>query len=301
MKYYTQCGDGPASNAISFEAKSIAQTITFPSIPTKTYVDSAFALPAFTSSGLPVQYILLVGPGSIAGNIYTITGTGKVTISAIQLGDNVYDTAAPVVQTFTVNKATQTIDFTAIREQLFGAPPITLNATASSSLPVTYKLVAGLATLSGNQLTINGIGSIAVRASQNGDTNYMPAVAVNRTFCVRVGELTTIFGPQYVCPGQTATYRINNITGLTYNWRLSNGTNFTSNRDSVNITWTTPGNYTLIVSATGPCGAPTANDSLVINVISPVTPGAVSNMLPANGAVNQELPLTLSWIPAIML
>ena len=286
-KYNNLCGDGPSSNIFSFAANSLPQTISFPSIPTKTYGDSAFVIPASASSGLPVSLALINGPGSLSGNTYSITTTGTATIRATQQGDDVYDTAATVLQNLVVNKAAQTINFPVIPDQILGTAPYTLTATSSSGLPVSYLVVSGPAFLSGNQLTTTGLGNVTVRASQNGDTNYLAASPVNRAFCTRVAQLTTISGPQFVCPGQIATYRINKVTGLTYTWRLSNGTSFPSTLDSVVITWGSTGIDTLVVSATGACGAPTANDSLIVNVITAVTPGAVSNMLPANGATNR--------------
>lgn len=297
VKYFNLCGEGPTSNSFSFVANSIPQTINFPAIPNKTYGDSAFAIVATSTSGLPVSFALINGPGTLSGTTYTITTTGTASIRATQQGDDVYDTAAIVFQNIIINKAAQTISFPAITDQVQGSSPLVLNATASSGLPVSYSLLSGPAVLAGNQLTLTGLGTVSITANQNGDTNYLAATSVNRTFCVRVAELTTISGPQFVCPGQSATYRINKVNGLTYSWRLSDGTTYPSNADTVNITWGGAGSYTLIVSATGPCGAATANDSLFVNVITAVTPEAVSNMLPADGATDQTLPLNLSWLP----
>lgn len=297
VTYYNLCGNGPASNIISFAVNSVPQTIDFPSIPNKTYGDSAFAIIATASSGLPVSLALINGPGSLSGNTYTITTTGAATIRAIQPGDDVYDTAAIVLQQIIIDKAAQSINFPTIPDQDINTTAFTLTATASSGLPVSYSLISGPGVLSGNQLTYTGIGTISIMALQPGDTNYLAATSVNRTLCVRVAELNMINGPQYVCPGQTATYRINKVTGLAYSWRLSDGTTYPSTADSVNITWGSSGVKTLIVSASGPCGAASANDSLVINIITAQTPGAVSNMLPADGATEQTLPLNLSWQP----
>ncbi|HNU13651.1 MAG TPA: CARDB domain-containing protein [Chitinophagaceae bacterium] len=297
VRYYNLCGEGPASNSFSFAANSIPQTINFPAIPNKTYGDSAFAIVATSISGLPVSLALINGPGTLSGNTYTITTTGTATIRATQQGDDVYDTAAIVIQNIIIDKAAQTISFPVITDQVLGSAPLVLNATASSGLPVGFSLLSGPAALAGNQLTFTGLGTVSITANQNGDTNYLAATSVNRTFCVRVAELATIAGPQFVCPGQSATYRINKVNGLTYSWRLSDGTTYPSIADTVNITWGGAGSYTLIVSATGPCGASTANDSLLINVVTAVTPGAVANMLPADGATDQTLPLNLSWLP----
>jgi hypothetical protein len=297
VRYYNLCGNGPASNTISFAASSLPQTINFAAIPTKTFGDSAFSISASSSSGYLVSLALISGPGSLSGNTYTITHSGTAIFRATQAGDDIYDTAATVIQALTINKKAQSINFSLIADQDLQSSSFMLNATASSELPVSYTLQSGPATIAGNKISFTGLGTVSVNAVQNGDTNFLEAAPVNRTFCIRVAELGTINGPFYVCPGQTATYRINKVAGLTYSWRLSDGTVYSSNADTVNITWGAAGSKTLIVSAIGPCGAASANDSLTVNIISAVSPGAVSNMLPANFAVDQSLPLNLSWIP----
>ena len=80
--------------------------------------------------------------------------------------------------------ASQFIDFEAIPDQLNFAAPFTLNATASSGLPVQFELVEGPATLNGNTVTLTGEeGMVKVRASQPGNgTQWQAAPSVNRTF-----------------------------------------------------------------------------------------------------------------------
>ncbi|MGB5006728.1 MAG: CARDB domain-containing protein, partial [Ferruginibacter sp.] len=299
VKFENYCGSGPVSNTISFAANSIPQTINFPVIPNKTYGDAPFVPNATATSGLPVSLTILSGPATINAqtNLLTITGTGLVTVLANQIGDNVYDTAVPVSRSFTVNKATQTITFPAIPDQDFSNLTVTLTASSTSALPTSYSIVSGPATVSGNLLTLTGLGTVTVRAFQNGDTNYLPATAVDRSFCTRVADLNTISGYTNLCPG-TATYTINNIPGATYFWRIAGGSTLASTTNSANVTWTTPGTYSLLVSASGSCGAASANDTLVVTVINSIQPDSVQSMLPPNGAINQQLPLTLSWVPA---
>jgi len=67
-------------------------------------------------------------------------------------------------------------------DQSLGAGPVTLNATATSGLPVTYAVVSGPANITGNQLMITGAGAIVVEAQQPGDGIYLPAPGVSRTF-----------------------------------------------------------------------------------------------------------------------
>ena len=297
--YTSQCGAGPASNSISFAANSLSQTINFPIPPDKNYADAPFIPLATASSGLPVSFIILSGPATINAqtNAVTVTGTGAVSIRASQSGDNIYDTAAPVTRSFIVNKASQTITFTTIPDQDISNNTVQISAMATSALNVTYSIVSGPATISGNVLTLTGIGTITVKASQAGDNNYLPAADLNQSFCSYVSILNPVSGFTNLCPG-TATYSVNNIAGATYTWRIAGGSTLASTTNSANVTWPAPGDYILIVKAAGNCGAASANDSLHVHVISSILPDSVHSMLPADGAVNQQLPLTLSWIPA---
>ena len=59
---------------------------------------------------------------------------------------------------------------------------ITLAATSTSGLPITYTILSGPATLSGGTLTVTGVGTIVVRASQPGNVLFAPAAPVNVTF-----------------------------------------------------------------------------------------------------------------------
>ena len=299
LQFINDCGSGPVSNTISFAAAAVTQTINFPAIPNKTYGDTAFIPNATASSGLPVSFIMVSGPATINAqtNVLTITGTGLVTVKAVQPGDVIYDTAATVIRSFTVNKAAQTISFTAIPDQNYGTPPITVSATSTSGLPITYSIVSGPATVSGNIITLTGLGTVTVSASQSGDTNYLPASAVNRIFCTSVSALNPISGYSNLCPA-VATYSVNNIPGATYLWRIIGGSTLASTTNTVNVNWTTPGTYSLLVSASGNCGAASTNDTLIVHVINSIQPDSVQTMLPPNGAINQQLPLTLSWIPA---
>ena len=69
---------------------------------------------------------------------------------------------------------------------------ITLTATASSGLPVTYVLTAELlpdgtpvASLNGAVLTLLGAGTATITASQTGDDTYAAAADVEQTITVR--------------------------------------------------------------------------------------------------------------------
>ena len=153
------------------------QTITFGALAGKTFGDAPFAVSATASSGLAVSFSIVSGPATISGSTVTLTGAGTVTVGASQAGNGTYNAAADVDNSFAV-KANQTITFGALAAKTYGDPSFAVAATASSGLAVSFSIVSGPATLSGNVLTITGAGAVAVRASQAGNSNYSPAADV---------------------------------------------------------------------------------------------------------------------------
>ncbi|MEZ5414237.1 MAG: immunoglobulin domain-containing protein [Opitutaceae bacterium] len=92
--------------------------------------------------------------------------------------------------TLVIAKASQTITFDALVDRAFTPSPLTLSATASSGLTVTFAVQSGPATLDGNQLTLTDTGSVTVRASQAGNGNYFAADPVDRSFNVTANALS---------------------------------------------------------------------------------------------------------------
>jgi hypothetical protein len=84
----------------------------------------------------------------------------------------------------------QTITFGTLANQIYGASPLSLNATASSGLQVTYSVISGPATVAGNVLTITGAGTVTVQANQAGDAQYQAATPVQQSFTVSPATLT---------------------------------------------------------------------------------------------------------------
>ena len=83
-----------------------SQTITFPTIPTKTYGDAPITLFATSTSDLPITYQSSnMAVATISGSTLTIVGAGTATITATQTGNCDYNAATPISQIFTVDKA----------------------------------------------------------------------------------------------------------------------------------------------------------------------------------------------------
>ena len=172
------------NNRICKGIATLPQNISFAALNAKTFGDSAFTLTARATSGLPITFSKVSGPASIFGNSVTITGAGTVVLRASQAGDNTYAAATPVDQSFIVAKANQNITFPVIADRPFGTGNVALSATASAGLPIVYSVVSGPATLSGSTLMVSGSGVITVKASQAGNSNYLPASDVTVNFTV---------------------------------------------------------------------------------------------------------------------
>jgi probable HAF family extracellular repeat protein len=78
----------------------------------------------------------------------------------------------------------QFIIFSSPIGQVYGAAPFALNGTATSGLPITYAIVNGPATITGNILTITGAGTVTIEASQSGNGTFNSASPVLRSFNV---------------------------------------------------------------------------------------------------------------------
>lgn len=171
------------------------QTINFPAQPVKAYGDQPIQLNALASSELPITYRVVSGPGTISGDMLTITGAGTIVVAAAQNGNNNFSPAFEVTQNVVVNKISQTLTFPSLSSRTYSDVPVALTATASSGLPVVFRVVSGAASVNGNALTLSGSGWISIEASQPGDSNYIAARVVNQGFTVYKAAQTIDFTP----------------------------------------------------------------------------------------------------------
>jgi Glycosyl hydrolases family 28/MBG domain (YGX type)/Divergent InlB B-repeat domain/Bacterial Ig domain len=139
------------------------------------------------------------------------TGADSFTFKANNGADSNVATISITVQSGST-QTSQTITFPAPSTPVtYGASSITLGATASSSLAVSYS-VTGPGSLGNSTLSFTGAGSVVVTASQLGNTTYSAATPVQRTIVVNpatlgvgvVGSPSRIFGQ----PNPAFTYSI---------------------------------------------------------------------------------------------
>lgn len=161
----------------------INQSIGLPASILKTYEEGSFYLNLNTDLGLPITY---TGNNSIVatinGNLVTILNTGSMIISGVQTGNQFYN-AATGSGILSVSKGNQTITFEAILDKVLNAGSFILDATSSSSLPITYSSSnTGVISLSGNLVIPKSIGTVTITANQTGNELYNAAISVSNTF-----------------------------------------------------------------------------------------------------------------------
>ena len=246
-----QSGNASYAAAISvtqsFTVNKTAQTITFNAPAAHTFGDSDFNVTATASSGtstassgLPVTF-----SGGTAGvctvnsaGVVHLTGAGQCSITANQTGNASYAAAMSITQTFTVNKATQTINFANPGTQAFGT---VLNLSASATSGLTVSLVSttpGICTVSGVQVSFSGPGQCSITASQAGDGNYQAATSVTQAF--------SVVAPDLIISKSHVGHFSQGQTDATYTIVVSNSGNASTNGSTVTVADSLPPGLALV-------------------------------------------------------
>jgi hypothetical protein len=113
---------------------------------------------------------------------------GTYTVEANITDPNYQGTASG---SLVITKAPQTINFAPLSAATFGDEPITLAATASSGLTVSYASSdPSVATVSGTTVSVIGAGETTITASQQGDQNHDPATDVLQLLTIQKATAT---------------------------------------------------------------------------------------------------------------
>ena len=184
----------------------------------------------------------------------------------------------------------QAITFPQIPNKLITDDPFQLQGSASSGLPVSYEIVSGPASVSGDMVTLNGTpGEVVVKASQGGDGTYDAAEDLFNSFQVIDPSLNVPFidvrspltGDVFV--PELKAIQLAAISNIEYPELFSvTDLKFEINGDEVIPTdwgnehytdwWTPPayGNYSINITATNNFGA-SAVETVNITVTSTIT------------------------------
>ena len=151
-----------------------------------TAYDGAGAVPVFVKPGCEGEWIQMAGCTNVCMNL--TPGSGDKLDYQVwdgiffhsQGGTGGFDNLLVRQQP---DGNAQLIEMADIPNQLIFNAPITLEATASSGLPVYFEMMEGPATISGNVLTLSGeTGVVKFKAMQAGDANWLPAPDVVKSF-----------------------------------------------------------------------------------------------------------------------
>jgi len=163
-----------------------AQTITFNPLANVTFGVAPFSISATASSGLTVIFTSgTTTVCTVSGTTVTVTAGGTCSITASQPGNATYAAATLVTQSFSVNPAAQTITFNPLANVTFGVAPFSISATASSGLTVIFaSTITPVCTVSASTVTIVGVGTCSINATQPGNASFLAAAPVNQAFAV---------------------------------------------------------------------------------------------------------------------
>ena len=158
------------------------QTITFANPGDQELTTGTISLTATADSGLTVSFASsTTSVCEVSGTTLTLKTEGTCTITASQAGSGDYLAADDVARSFTVSKSSQTITFANPGEQELDTGSISLSATSSSGLTVSFA-ASGSCSVSGVTLSLDGLGTCTVTASQSGDSEYAAASDVDESF-----------------------------------------------------------------------------------------------------------------------
>jgi len=302
---------GSSSSPYAHTVSKANQTISnLASTLTKTFGVADFALGATASSNLPVSYTssnTLVA--TIVSNQVHIVAAGTVTITASQAGDTNYNAAPNVTQTLTVNRANQTIsNLASSLTKTFGDADYAPGATASSGLTVSYlSSNTAVATISGSNIHIAGVGSTTITALQAGNANYNAAPNVTQNLTVKPAPTSTSISAPAIKSGENGTVAVTVISGIlmpTGNVYLTvdKGTSkeatqigsVTTGTATFTITSPSPGTHTLdaTYNAQGNFGASSANGQLSVDLV--VTTTTITPPAPVTYGANGSVTVTVS-------
>ncbi len=211
----TPCVDSGAvqtNYALAFSAQPPASTP--PSVNFTAALQLSESGNTFPVSGVTIPLALGAGNAgslnvsSLTTNAAGLAASSQLQVNAAGTGDRLVATlpltampppapfTSPVSisatsSAFNVEQGSQTITFNPVPNPvIFGAAPISLTATATSGLPVTFSVLSGPGTTSGGTLTITGAGSVVVAANQAGNAGYKAAPQVTQTIVVNKAMLS---------------------------------------------------------------------------------------------------------------
>lgn len=192
-KALTRTGDYAASSAnytvtqpsLSADITTKALTVTDALVTTRPYnAGTVAAITGATLSGIISPDVVSLTNSTTGTFAQATVGTGISVTTTMGLtgADAANYTVTQPTLTGEIIKADQSITFAALPNKYVSDASYSLTATASSGLPVSFSSPdTGVLTITGSNVTLVGIGTATITASQAGDGNYNAATSVDRS------------------------------------------------------------------------------------------------------------------------
>lgn len=90
----TNAAGSAVSNAATLAVNKVPQTVSFAAPAELPFTTGTVPLSATATSALPVTYSVQSGPATITSGALTVSGTGTVTVRALQAGNDIYQSAS---------------------------------------------------------------------------------------------------------------------------------------------------------------------------------------------------------------
>ncbi|MCB0836174.1 MAG: PQQ-dependent sugar dehydrogenase, partial [Bacteroidetes bacterium] len=134
----------------------------------------------------------------------------------------------------------QAISFQQLANQDSSVDYVVLTAEASSNLPVSYQVVKGPASVSEDTLYLTGaLGEVLIRASQSGNSTYLPAPAIENSFYVisnAAGSGTGLLGTYFDNSDLTNQIMLRVDKEIDFNWG-SGSPDGTMDKNTFSVRW----------------------------------------------------------------
>ncbi len=183
-------GSGTTSAALSSSGPAAPSNFQLSALPTYYDVSTTAAYSGSITVCLPYDPSAYSDTSQVRLLHWNGSSWDDVTSSLLQADDIVCGTTTSL-SPFVVAQALQqgqSISFGPLASSVYGAAPITLTATASSGLPVSYT-AAGACTITGSTVNVSGVGACTVTAYQAGNASWTAAAPVSQSFAINPATL----------------------------------------------------------------------------------------------------------------
>jgi hypothetical protein len=252
-----------ASNGVAPDAQQSFTLTILPPAPVVSHISPTFG-PAtggttVTITGMNFTNAQDVSFGGVEASNFVVNSDTQITATSPQHDSGIFDifvanlggTSSPNANDkFTFDKVDQTITFGALSDKTLLQSPVTVGATATSGLPVTFTtttpLVCTAGGTNGTHITLLMTGLCTVEADQAGNTIFNAAPPVTQSFNVTSGvtETTSTTTTTTTTPSTTTTSTTSTSTTTTSTTSSTTTTTRPSTTTTTTTTTTTPSTTT---------------------------------------------------------